>query len=203
MQSENPRPSDSEVVQRVVGGDVNAFEILVKRHQALVLRIANRHLPGQAVEETAQEVFIQAYRSLPTFKGSGDFSHWLSAIAVRTCYNYWRQAYRKREIPFSALTEKHEQWLGNVMSAETVNPPVSSEYLGEARDVLEWALTKLSAEDRMVLELIYFEGHSIRETAQLLGWSVANVKVRSFRARKRLEKTLKEIIAKERRKTAL
>ena len=60
----------------------------------------------------------------------------------------------------------------------------------EAREVLDWALNKLSAEDRMVIELVYLEGLSGKEAAELLGWSVTNVKVRSFRSRKKLQKLL-------------
>jgi len=58
-------------------------------------------------------------------------------------------------------------------------------------------LAKLRAEDRMVIELVYFEGLSVKEAAKLLGWSVANVKIRSFRARKKLEKTLKIMVSRQ------
>lgn len=62
----------------------------------------------------------------------------------------------------------------------------------EAREVLDWALARLSPEDRMVLELVYLEGLSVREVADLLGWSTANVKIRSFRSRRKLQKLLKD-----------
>ena len=64
----------------------------------------------------------------------------------------------------------------------------------EARELLDWVLGRLSAEDRMVLELVYLEGLTGKEAADLLGWSVANVKVRSFRSRKKLEKILAGVI---------
>jgi len=197
MHNDTPKPSDADIVRQVVGGNVNAFEILLKRHQALVLRIVNRHLPIHEVEETIQDVFVRAYRSLPTFKGTGDFSHWLASIAVRTCYDYWRKAYRAREIPLSELTDRHRQWLENVMSEQSQNLSAPKGYRSEAGEVLDWALARLTAEDRMVLELVYFKGLSVKEAAKLLGWSVANVKIRSFRARKKLEKTLKNMISKQ------
>ena len=197
MHNDTLKPSDAEIVRQVVGGNVNAFEILLKRHQALVLRIVNRHLPNHEVEETIQDVFVRSYQSLPAFKGTSDFSHWLSAIAVRTCYDYWRKAYRVREIPLSALTDRHQQWLENVISAQSEEMSAPKGYRSEAREVLDWALARLPAEDRMVLELVYFEDLSVKEAAKLLVWSVANVKVRSFRARKKLEKTLKGMISKQ------
>ena len=116
MNSESLRPSDDEIVRQVLDGNVNAFEALLKRHSVQVLKIVQRHVPHEDVEETAQETFVRAYRSLPTFRGKSDFSRWLSAIAVRSCYDYWRKAYRSREVPISTLTEKHENWLEAVLS---------------------------------------------------------------------------------------
>ena len=197
MQDDTLRTGDADIVREVVDGDINAFELLVKRHQALVMRIVKKHLPYSEVEDTAQDIFIRAYRSLPAFRGRGDFSHWLSAIAVRTCYDYWRKAYRAREIPLSALTDRHQQWLERVMSAQSEKESAPEGYRSEAGEVLDWALAKLRAEDRMVIELVYFEGLSVKEAAKLLGWSVANVKIRSFRARKKLEKTLKIMVSRQ------
>ena len=70
-----------------------------------------------------------------------------------------------------------------------------SESRKEAGELLDWALSRLSAENRMVLELLYLEGLSVKEAADLLGWSVANVKVRAFRSRRILEKLLKGIMS--------
>ena len=70
----------------------------------------------------------------------------------------------------------------------------------EAGEVLEWALERLSPEDRTVLELIYLEGFSGKEVALQLGWSVANVKIRSFRSRRKLEKLLRNVLEGEGRK---
>ena len=67
----------------------------------------------------------------------------------------------------------------------------------EAKEVLAWALNRLSAEDRMVVEMVYLEGMTGREAAELLGWSVTNVKVRSFRSRIRLRKLLSGLLERE------
>jgi len=193
MQNDAVRSSDEEIVRQVLGGNVNAFESVILRHRVLVLRIVKKHVPEGAVEETAQEAFVRAYQALPTFKGTGAFSQWLSSIVVRTCYDYWRKAYRSREIPISALTERHSEWLEEVISQRPEEAPDEREPQMEAREILNWALGKLSAGDRMVLELVYLEGCSVQEAAELLGWSKANVKVRSFRARMKLEKLLSKV----------
>jgi RNA polymerase sigma-70 factor, ECF subfamily len=186
--------SDSEIVKQVLEGNVNSFESLMSRHNDLVLRIVKKHVPYSEAEEMAQEAFIRAYQSLSGFKGTGDFRQWLSSITVRTCYDYWRKAYRNKEVSMSSLTEKHQKWLEEVISDQSEIPFQEEEVQKEAVELLDWAMNELTAEDRMVVELTYLEGLSGKEAAELLGWSVANVKVRAFRARNKLRKLLKETI---------
>jgi len=185
--------ADAEVVYQVVSGDVNAFERLLKRYEAHVLRIVKKHIPFDKVEEVAQDVFIRIYQSLPNFKRDDSFKQWLSTITVRTCYDFWRKHYRYREIPISSLSEKHQAWLEEAMATRSSQSFDDIASQKEAREILDWALDRLSPEDRMVLELVYLEGYSVKEAANLLGWSTAKVKVRSFRSRKKLHKLVKEI----------
>jgi RNA polymerase sigma-70 factor (ECF subfamily) len=193
--SGQPRtPSDAEIIRRILNGDVNSFEHLLKQYQDHVLRIVKKHVPHHEVEEMAQEAFVRAYQALPGFKGEGSFRQWLSAVAVRTCYDFWRKRYRSRELSMSDLSEKHREWLERTLSNESNQSFHEKSRENEAREVLDWALSKLSAGDRMVIELVYFEGYSVKEAAGLLGWSAANVKVRSFRSRKKLETLLKGVI---------
>jgi RNA polymerase sigma-70 factor (ECF subfamily) len=194
MQNDSSKPSDNEIVRQVLDGYVNAFESLLIRYKELVLKIVKRHVPYSDVEETTQDVFVRVYKSLSNFKGKSDFKHWLSSITVRTCYDYWRKAYRSQEIPMSSLTEKHQKWLAEAISDQSEQSPYDIGLRHEAKELLNWALGKLSAEDRMVLELMYLEGMSGKEAADLLGWSVANVKVRSFRSRKKLQRLLTRVL---------
>ncbi len=90
----------------------------------------------------------------------------------------------------SSLTERHGDWLEDVLSGQSMQSFREKGRQDEARELLSWALGGLSAEDRMVMELVYLEGLSGKEAAQILGWSVANVKVRCFRTRKKLQKRL-------------
>ena len=190
MQNDPIKSSDTEIVRRVLDGDVNAFESLLIRYKDTVLKIIKKHVPYNDVEETIQNVFLRAYQSLPSFKGESGFRQWLSSIAVKTCYDFWRKTYRSREIPMSVLTEKHQNWLEEVITEQSEQAINEKGSQNEARELLDWALRRLSAEDRMVMELVYLEGLSGKEAADLLGWSVSNVKVRCFRSRKKLEKIL-------------
>jgi RNA polymerase sigma-70 factor (ECF subfamily) len=199
MQNGSFRPSDAEIVRQILEGNVNAFETLLIRHGDLVQRIVRRHVPVREVEETVQEAIVRAYRSLHTFKEQDRFRQWLSSIAVRTCYDYWRKAYRSQELPVSAMSEKHRDWLEGVITATSLESLQDTDSRREAAELLEWAMARLSAEDRMVLELVYLEGLSTREAGRLLGWSAANVKVRSFRSRRKLERILGGPLGGERR----
>ena len=196
MENEFLKPRDAEIVRQVLDGYVNAFESLLTRYRDLVLRIVKKHVPYDDIEETAQDVFVRIYQSLPTFKGTSDFKHWVSSIALKTCYDYWRKAYRSREVPMSSLSEKHQNFVEDVISKESEQSLNEKASQKEARELLDWALAKLSAEDRMVLELVYLEGLSVQEAADLLGWGVANVKIRSFRSRKKLQKLLSGLVKK-------
>ena len=197
MQNDStPTPSDIEIISQILDGNTNAFESLLIRYQELVLKIVRKHIPQNDLAETAQDVFIRAFQSLSTFKGTGDFKQWLCSIAIKTCYDYWRKAYKSKEIPVSSITEKHQEWLESVIGSDEGPSMDEKGIQDEAKEFLDWALARLSAEDRIVLELVYLEGLTCKETANLLGWSVANVKVRSFRSRKKLKTILSSIMNK-------
>jgi RNA polymerase sigma-70 factor (ECF subfamily) len=182
------QPGDDAVVAQVLEGRTDAFETLVLRYEGYVFGLVKKHVPPADVEDTAQEAFIRAYKSLSTYRGrGGGFKSWLASITVRTCYDYWRRAYRSKERPVSYLTENSEKWLESVLAESSVTALEERGAADEARELLEAGLARLSAEDRMVLDLVYLEEHSGKEAAELLGWSTANVKVRCFRARRKLE----------------
>lgn len=187
--------ADRTDVDRVLAGDVNAFANLLKRHQDHVTGIVRRHVPPDRVEETAQDVFVRAYRSLANFRESDRFRQWLSAIAVRTCYDFWRRRYRRREVVVSQLSEAHRAWLEKVGASDAEQDWQALGNRAEARQVLDWAMAQLSAEDRMVIELVHLEERSVKEAARLLGWSVANVKVRAFRARQKMHRLIEKRLA--------
>jgi RNA polymerase sigma-70 factor, ECF subfamily len=191
---------DGQVVRQVIAGEINAFERLVERHGALVSAIVKKHVPFDDVEDTIQDVFLRAYRSLPGFKNRGSFGQWLSVIAVRTCHDFWRERYKSKELPVSALTEQNEMWLASALSDASNGSFLDRASQKEAGEVLDYALGKLTAGDRMALELVYLEGRTIKEAAHLLGWSAANVKVRLFRSKKKLHKVLMVMIDDERSK---
>ena len=181
---------DGEIIARVLEGNADAFEELLSRYSQYVFSIVKKHVPYEQVEETSHEVFIRVYQSLSSFKGTSDFKYWLSSIAVKTCYDFWRKHYKNRELSMSSLTENHQEWLDQVSSSQSIQTLSESAKKKEAREFLGYLLDKLTPEDRMVLEMVYLEELSEKETADLLGWSLANVKIRAYRSRQKLKKIL-------------
>jgi RNA polymerase sigma-70 factor, ECF subfamily len=190
MQTPTDGFNDTDIIGHILGGDVNAFELLVEKYQNHVLSIVRKHVPATQAHEIAHDVFVRAYQGLAGFSGKSGFKQWLSGIAVRTCYDFWRGKYRMREVPMSELSDSHRAWIENTVSDDSENAHVSGSRQREALETLEAALNQLSAEDRMVIELVYLEGCTHKEAAGLLGWSMANIKIRAFRARKKLHKIL-------------
>ncbi len=195
--------TDAEIARRIVAGDVDLFEEVLKKYQRHVLNIIKKHVPYGQVEDVAQDVFIRIFHSLPlaTFEGRNSFQGWVSTIAIRACYDFWRKQYRSRELSMSSLTERQQAWLEGALSEVSAQSFRQKGLEKEAKEILDWALDKLSAEDRMVVELVHLEGHSAKEAGRLLGWSTANVKVRSFRSRKKLRRLLENALKEGRKKT--
>lgn len=184
--------NDARIIESVLAGDVDRFEVLIRRHERTVLAIIKKHIPVEQVEDMAQEVFVRAYQSLAKYKGKGDFKSWLAAITVRTCYDFWRKHYRRKEISWEGASENQRYLISHNMAQEAMSRHDRKESLKEDQESLKQALDQLPAAERMVLELVYFEELPGKEVARLLGWSVANVKIRTYRARNKLRRILQK-----------
>lgn len=197
MVASGSRLSDEEIIRRVVAGEVDLFEELLRRYQAHVGRIVAGHVPREMVEEVAHDVFVRAYTSLPTYSFRTPFPHWLSTIAVRSCYDVWRSVSARKEVPLSGpsdAVEEQQQWTEHLLAAESKARFDTMARQQDAANLLQGALARLSPENRMVVTLVHLEGHSVREAADLLGWTVVNVKVRAHRARQQLRKILDTLL---------
>ncbi len=194
MRESTVRRDDSEIIARVTGGDVDAFELLVERHRGRVFEIVSRSVPREEVDVVAHEAFVRAYLSLRSYRGAGDFAGWLAKIAARTCYDFWRERYRRRERVESALGEEELRWIDEAAAERSTAALDRIESAAHARALLDRALSRLSPEDRMVIELVHIEERPVKEAAALLGWSAVNVKVRALRARRKLRSLLEELL---------
>lgn len=185
---------DARIIKAVLDGDVDRFELLLQRYEQTVVTIVKKHIPYDQVEDVAQEVFVRAYRSLKKYKGKGDFKSWLAAIAVRTCYDFWRKHYRRNEVSLEGASERQRTAISQHMANTAIENFDEKASLQDDQELLHWALNQLNPEERMVLELVYFQELPGKEAARLLGWSIANVKVRTHRARKKLRRLLLDML---------
>ena len=157
-------------------GDGEAYRRLVVKHQHLIAGQMRRFSrdPG-VLEELVQEVFVEAYLSLKSFRGKVPFLHWLRRLATRTGYRYWKMQTRCRE---------RETALPGNLPELPAEPGTLT--CSEAGEMLFHLLARLNPADRLVLTLFYFDDCETQEIADRTGWSLAAVKVRLHRARNRL-----------------
>ncbi|HUC86626.1 MAG TPA: sigma-70 family RNA polymerase sigma factor [Candidatus Acidoferrales bacterium] len=179
--------SEAELIAAVLQGNHASFEPLVVKYSPRVFATARRYARRESeVEDIVQEVWLKAFDKLASFRGEAPFEHWLMRLTVRTCYDFLRAHQRNRESSFSEISEPEEDWLDRFVA----DPGNSAEQADAARVLVNRVLEKLSPEARMVIQLLEIEDRSVKEIAELTGWSVPLVKVRAFRARGEMRKIL-------------
>ncbi len=184
------QPTDAELIAAVLKGDTPSFEPLIAKYSPRLFATARRHARRESeVEDIVQEVWAKAFQKLGSFRGEAPFEHWLMRLAVRTCYDFLRAHQRNREMSFSELSEPESDWLDHFVA----DPDRSEENAKAAGLLVERILAQLSAPARLVITLQEIEGHSVKEIAELTGWSVTLVKVRAFRARAEMRKCLQKL----------
>ena len=168
--------SEHDDLARSLLGDGEAFGRLVARYQIQVARRMRAFVrQPRTIEELVQEVFVEAYYSLRSYRGDGEFAAWLNRIATRVGYRYWKRRDRSREIVHGA------DWWRAVPEGrvEGLDP-------SRAAELVRILLDQLPPRDRLVLLLLHVEGRSIAEAARLAGWSQTMIRVQAFRARAKL-----------------
>ena len=183
---------DIDLARQAQDGDESAFAEIVRRYSPRVFSTASRFFRQRSlVEEAAQEVFLKAYTQLGSFEGRGSLEGWLTRIATNTCLNMLRGAKRRPELTVSDLSEEEDQWLENQAPASEQR---SVEQNLVAADLADRLLSVLSPEDQQALLMIDGEQASIKEVAAATGWSESKVKVRAFRARKKIREAMERLL---------
>jgi RNA polymerase sigma-70 factor, ECF subfamily len=177
---------EDSLLRRIRNGATDEFAEIIQRYQSRVFSILSRYeRDAQLVQDLAQDTFLKAWRALHQFDGRAPFEHWLSRITVRVAIDHIR-ARRDREVRFSDLGDDAMDWL------ENINPSAGPEPHA-AREILALAMRQLSAEDRLVLTMLEIEEYTVKEICQRTGWTSIVVRVRAFRARKKLKEALAEL----------
>ena len=176
---------DRELVRRAQQEDQEAFEELVRRHQHRVFAVAGGILRRREdVEDISQQVFVKAYFSLKRFDQRAAFSTWLYKITVNECWDLLR---KKKVRPLVYEADLSEEQARQITAAEEKDGggPDISERL-ETRQRVDRLLEGLDERDRLMLILKEVEGFAVEEIAEVLDLNANTVKVRLFRARRRI-----------------
>jgi RNA polymerase sigma-70 factor (ECF subfamily) len=173
------------MVRQAQKGDKAAFEILVHRHQHRVFAVARGILKRQEdVEDVAQQVFVKAYFSLKRFDQRAAFSTWLYKITVNECWDLLRKR-KARPLVYESDFSEEQSRQYTATEREATKGPDTGDRIA-MRQQLETLLSQLDKRDRAMLILKEVEGFSVEEIAGSMGLNANTVKVRLFRARKRI-----------------
>jgi RNA polymerase sigma factor (sigma-70 family) len=183
-------------LDRVRKRDQVAARELVEHLHPLVIRIARAHLPRRVAEEDlAQEIFLKMFTRIDQYQGAVPFTHWVSRIAVTTCIDHLRAQKRRPELRWADLSERETQVLDTAVSNEN---DVSPDDAVEARELVHKLLDRLNPQDRLVIQYLDLDQKTIAEISALTGWNQTLVKVRAFRARRKLQRFYRELTESER-----
>lgn len=187
--------TDQIYIDRVLQGDSNAFAFLINRYKDMVFTLALKIVKSREdAEEVAQDSFLKAYQKLEGFKGQSKFSTWLYTIVYRSALT----KVRKKKLE---TTDIDSYVLDNHKDGQDF-PQLEAIKNGEQQKYVSQAIDNLGETDSLLITLFYLHDNSIEEIQEITEMSQSNVKVRLFRARKRLYKEL-SLLLKEEVKTIL
>ena len=177
-----PRDTEQQLARRCLEGESSAFQTIYHRYRAQVFRVVSRMVLNQADrEEVTQDVFLQVFKSLPSFQGSAKLSTWIHRVAVNVTLQHLRKKRSRIKLLFS--TEMHNQTADRIPSPAATSP--EERYAQkEKQAAVERALARLSDKKRAALILHDFEGLPAKEIADIVGAPVLTVRTRVFYARK-------------------
>jgi RNA polymerase sigma-70 factor (ECF subfamily) len=182
---------DRELVRRAQAQDKEAFEELVRRHQHRVFAVAGGILRRREdAEDIAQQVFVKAYFSLKRFDQRAAFSTWLYKITVNECWDLLRKRKVRPLVYESDLSEEQARQFGATDERTSEEPDISEKLV--ARERVRNLMAGLDERDHTMLILKEVEGFAVEEIAEILGLNANTVKVRLFRARRRIVNQVKK-----------
>lgn len=183
--------SDTELINKVLGGEKAAYADLMKRHQRFVFTLALRFAKNREdAEEIAQDCFIKAYRSLNTFRNTSKFSTWLYSIVYTTAMTFLR----KKRLDIQSIDTE----IGLLNVENHVSDLNSDEVEHKSKMVfVNRAIDQLLPDDAAVIMLFYQGEQSLEEIGQALGMETNTVKVKLHRARHRLKEKIENILHHE------
>lgn len=178
-----------EILESVRRGEEQASRELVEMLYPQVISIVRNHLPRSEMEEDlVQEIFMKMFSRLKQFSGRQPFAHWVSRIAMNTCYDRLRRQKTRRVMSFTELGAEETDFLEHALVGEVPAPREGGS--GLARELLEKLFGTLKPREQMVVRMLDLEEKSVAEVCALTGWGESRVRVSAMRARRKLSDTL-------------
>ena len=182
--------TDDQIINQILAGDTYAYRQLVERYKDLVFTLALRMLKHrEEAEEVAQDAFVKVYRSLHKFKGDSKFSTWIYKVTYNTCLDKIKM--NKKYCNDVAIDE----FTFNKLDA--IDNALQHMIDTERHDLVKQCVNKLPSEDAYILTLFYFEELTLDEIAEIIEITSNTIKVRLFRARKKLATILERYFEPE------
>jgi RNA polymerase sigma-70 factor (ECF subfamily) len=147
-----------------------------------------------AEEDLVQDIFLKMFTRLEQYQGNVPFPHWVSRIAVTTCIDQLRAQQRRPEFRWADLSEQEAEVLDAVLTDG--REPRPGDALA-ARELVDKLLAQLKPDDQLVIQLLDLEQKTMVEISALTGWNQTLIKVRAFRARRKLQKLFQALTSKE------
>lgn len=178
---------DEVIVQKLLEGETALFEILIRRYNPLLYKIARSYgFNHQDAEDLMQESHFAAYSGMKSFRKEASYKTWLTKIHLNQCYHKMNSGHKKYESPADEITDQSMVMHTSVGKTDTEKRVLNK----ELATLLEDSLQRLPLPYRNVFVLREIEGFSVAETADLLELTPVNVKVRLNRAKAMLQKQL-------------
>lgn len=175
--------NERDIISRILNGDLQAFELLVKQYEQLVFYIVSKLIKQRSdAEDISQEVFIKVYNNLRTFAFKSKLSSWIASIAYRTTLNYIRD--NKKERATQGAENMEEFYFTTETPEELSEKKDISTYINKLVDELPLAY-------KSVITLYHLNELSYQEIGEITGMPEGTVKSYLFRARKLLKDKLK------------
>lgn len=184
------KTSDQYYIDKILLGDTNAYTYLINKYKNMAFTIAIKIVKNtEDAEEVAQDSFLKAYEKLASFKGDSKFSTWLYTIVYRNSIS----KIRKKKI----ITTDIDSYILDNHSTGVDFPQIESIKKGEQKKYVTEAINKLSETDAFLITLYYMNESSVDEIEQITGLSKSNIKVKLFRARKKMYNELSLLLKDE------
>ncbi|WP_299112863.1 RNA polymerase sigma factor [uncultured Winogradskyella sp.] len=184
--------NDDQIIEAIQNGEAKAYGQLVDRYKDLVYTLALRMLKHrEEAEEVAQDVFIKVFKSLDKFKGDSKFSTWIYKVTYNTCLDNIKK--NKKHLNDVAIDEYTFNKL------DTIDNALDNIIKEEKNVLIKNCINKLPEDSSALLTLFYFEELSLDEISKIVNVEANTVKVKLFRARKKLAVILEQYLQPQNR----